>query len=124
MNEKSAVNNMRLVRCAERDFVVTVDESAFVRMIYLDNLDKDPIKFLNKHPGAHDNSTWSVDGTSCTPPRVVVGSNAHAISIFNLSTDEIQKVKAHQHNVPAVSFSPCGKFISSASIDKKVKIWH
>jgi len=58
-------------------------------MVYLDNLDRDPIKLVNKHPGAPDNSTWSVDGTSNAPARVVVGSNAHAISVINLATNEI-----------------------------------
>jgi len=30
---------------------------------------------------------------------------------------------AHDHNVPCVSFSPCGTFIATTSIDKTVKIW-
>ena len=89
INDESPVNNLRLLRCAERDFIVTVDEAAYVRMVYLDNLDRDPIKFVNKHPGAPDNSTWSVDGNSNAPARVVVGSNAHAISVINLATNEI-----------------------------------
>ena len=31
--------------------------------------------------------------------------------------------RAHNHNIPSVSFSPCGKFIASTSIDRSVKIW-
>ena len=78
---------MRLVTCAEREFIVTVDYDAHVRMLYLDDLDKDPIKFTNEYAWAQDNSTWSVDGSSVPgllPPRVVVGSNAHSLTIFNL----------------------------------------
>lgn len=86
-NEDSEINNVRLVTCAEREFVVTVDFAAHVRMLYLDDLDKDPIKFKNEYAWAGDNSTWSVDGSSVPgslPPRVVVGSNAHSLTIFNL----------------------------------------
>jgi len=56
---------------------VTVDDGSFVRMFYLDDLNRDPIKFTNKAPSAPDNSTWSCDGTGMQPPKVVVGSNAH-----------------------------------------------
>ena len=87
LNEDSEINNVRLVTCAEREFIVTVDMDASVRMVYLDDLDKDPIKFTNTYPWAQDNSTWSVDGSSVPgefPPRVVVGSNAHSLTVFNL----------------------------------------
>ena len=47
LNESNAVNNLRLVTCAGREFIVTVDDGAFVRMVYLDDMDKDPIKFRN-----------------------------------------------------------------------------
>lgn len=51
-NGGSEVNNVRLVDCADREFVVTVDFEAHVRMVYLDDLDKDPIKFTNEYPWA------------------------------------------------------------------------
>ena len=89
-NDASDINNVRLVACADREFIVTVDFAAHVRMIYLDDLDKDPIKFTNEYAWAQDNSTWSVDGSSVPslglPPRVVVGSNAHSLTIFNLES--------------------------------------
>ena len=52
INGGSDINNIRLVACADREFVVTVDFAAHVRMIYLDDLDKDPIKFTNEYPWA------------------------------------------------------------------------
>lgn len=127
-NAGSEVNNVRLVACAEREFVVTVDFAAHVRMVYLDDLDKDPIKFTNEYPWAQDNSTWSVDGSSVPseglPPRVVVGSNAHSLTIFDLESGQSERLpRAHGHNVPCVSFSPCGRFIASTSIDRSVKLW-
>jgi WD40 repeat protein len=54
---------------------------------------------------------------------VVVGSNAHKIRVYDLQTRQETVINAHSHNVPCVSFSPCGKFIASTSIDKSVKIW-
>jgi len=53
----------------------------------------------------------------------VVGSNAHKLTVYNLTTRKQQKIGAHSHNVPCVNFSPCGRFIASTSIDKTVKIW-
>ena len=93
-NEDCLINNIRLVNCASADFIVTVDDQAFVRMFFLDNLDREPIRFSNISPNASDNSTWSCDGTGTNPPRVVVGSNAHTISIIDLSTEELQRIKA------------------------------
>ena len=39
-NNNKVINNIRLVTCAKVDFVVTVDDGASVRMIYLDALDR------------------------------------------------------------------------------------
>ena len=115
---------MRLVTCAEVDFLITVDDGAFVRMFYLDDLqNRAPIKFTNVYPSAQDNSTWSCDGVNSTPPRVVVGSNAHTLSVIDLTSEQVCRFKAHKHNVPSCSFSPCGRFIASTSIDHSVKVW-
>jgi WD40 repeat protein len=96
-------------------------------MVYLDDLTKDPIKFSNVYPNMNDNSTWSLDGftgSSTKAPKVVVGSNAWALSIFDLKEGKkIEIPGAHDHNIPSVSFSPCGNFIATTSIDKSMKIW-
>jgi WD40 repeat protein len=64
-----------------------------------------------------------VDGSQEAPPRVAVGSNTFKVTVYNLSTGGKKTVNAHQHNVPCVSFSPCGKYLASTSIDKTLKIW-
>ena len=46
-NNNSIINNIRLVTCAQVDFIITVDEGSFVRMFYLDDLNREPIKFTN-----------------------------------------------------------------------------
>ena len=101
-----------------------MDFGGNVRMLWLENMDRECIKFKNVYPDKHDNSTWSLCGSSTDPPRVVVGSNAYNVTVFNLTTCKKSEIKgAHGHNVPCVSFSPCGLFIASTSIDKSVKVW-
>lgn len=117
------INNMKLVVCDGREFLITVDEGGSVRMLFIDDLMKDPIKLSNIYPSCNDNSTWSLSGAPSNPPRIVVGSNAHKIRIYDLQTRQETSIDAHAHNVPCVNFSPCGKFIASTSIDKSVKIW-
>lgn len=114
---------MRIICCDENEFVVTVDNSGHGRMFFLTDLEKDPIKFSNISSSSEDNSTWSVDGSRQNPPRIAVGSNTQKVTVYDLSTGLKETINAHMHNVPCVSFSPCGKFIASTSIDKTVKIW-
>ena len=92
-------------------------------MFYLQDIERDPFKHSNIDPSTNDNSTWSVDGASVNPPRVAVGSNTHKVTVYNLQTGNKSTINAHQHNVPCVSFSPCGKFLATTSIDKRLKIW-
>jgi len=122
-NDNQDINNLKLIRCDDREFICTVDYGGNVRMIFLDNLDREHIKFRNVYQGVHDNSTWSLTGATMNPPRVAVGSNAHKVTVFDLQSGKKSQINAHQHNVPCVSFSPCGKFIASTSIDKSIKIW-
>ena len=117
------INNMRLISCSDNEFIVTVDESGQVRMKFLRDLEKEPIKFSNISPAHQDNSTWSVDGARVNPPRVAVGSNTYKVTVYDLQSGGKSTINAHQHNVPCVSFSPCGKFIASTSIDRSVRIW-
>lgn len=46
-NDNAVINNIRCVQCATYDFLITVDEGAFVRMVFLNDLDREPIKFSN-----------------------------------------------------------------------------
>lgn len=94
-----------------------------VRMVYLHDLYKDPFKYSNIIDPRADNSTWSVDGSAANPPRIAVGSNTHKVTVYDLQSGGKTTINAHQHNVPCVSFSPCGRFIASTSIDKSLKIW-
>jgi len=44
--------------------------------------------------------------------------------IWDLEKKEIyKKLIGHRHDVSSVCYSPCGKFICSASFDKMIRIW-
>lgn len=87
-------------------------QKAFVR-IQLDNVT----------PSHDDSSTWSLDVTDEQNKCIAVGSNAYTISLWD---DKLNRrvISAHDHNVPAVQFSPCGEFVASVSIDKSVRVFH
>jgi WD40 repeat protein len=84
------------------------------------------------YEGHEDNGTWSLSASKTLPPRIAVGSNAHKVTVskkinfkvYNLSTGNHSTIDAHKNNVPAVSFSPCGKFLASTSIDETLKLWN
>ena len=83
-NDGEGINNLKLIRCDNREFICTVDFGANVRMLFLDNLQRECIKFKNVYAGKEDNSTWSLCGSMVNPPRVVVGSNAYKVTVFDL----------------------------------------
>lgn len=112
-----------MISCGGHEFIVTVDMAGQVRMLYLNDLERQPSKFSNLVKTTQDNSTWSVDGAQVNPPRVAVGSNTHKVTVYDLSSSEKHTINAHQHNVPCVSFSPCGRFLATTSIDKTLKVW-
>jgi WD40 repeat protein len=122
-NDEQEINNLKLIECGGKEFLVTVDMAGQTRMVYLKDLEKDPFKYSNILTTTQDNSTWSVDGSQVDPPRVAVGSNTHRVTVYNLESGEKSTIAAHHHNVPSVSFSPCGRFLASTSIDKTLKIW-
>jgi hypothetical protein len=49
-NDNQPINNLKLIRCDEREFVSTVDFGGNVRMLFLDNLIREQIKFENVYP--------------------------------------------------------------------------
>lgn len=44
------INNLKLIQCDDREFVATVDFEGNVRMLFLDNLTRECIKFKNIYP--------------------------------------------------------------------------
>lgn len=50
-NDNHEINNLKLINCDEKEFICTVDYGANVRMIFLDNLTRECIKFKNEYAG-------------------------------------------------------------------------
>lgn len=72
-------------------------------------------------------STWSLTSNPISP-EIFVGSNHHDVFMFKLSSPNVQTTRQciveHDHNIPCIDVSPCGRFLASASIDSSVRITH
>ncbi|CAG8662799.1 23974_t:CDS:10 [Gigaspora margarita] len=131
--EQHIINAIKVGEIGYEEVLVSVDESGDIHVWYTSNLEKDPLHFKN------DESTW---GIALNGPRrlLAVSANSHEITIFNLqyglqklakfsdSQDMSFKPKyslrGHRHNIPNISFSSCGQFLVSCSIDKSCRIWN
>ena len=116
------INQIKIIKDQNNinKFIICVDMKGFLHKIDLDTYEFQ--KFDCKNETNVDNSCWSLDGHY---PYVAGGGNHFKIKIHNvenLSETKILTLSNNKHNVPCVSFSPCGNFILSASIDKYVKL--
>lgn len=59
------------------------------------------------------------------PERLVSGSDDFTLFLWNPAEDKkpLARLTGHQQAVNHLSFSPDGRYIASASFDKKVKVW-
>jgi WD40 repeat protein len=85
-------------------------------------------------------STWGI-AIHSERRLIAVSANNFEITVFNmvafppdqqedtkefksiLGTDSQCRLVGHEHNVPNIDFSGCGRFIVSCSIDKQCRIW-
>ncbi|CAG8550866.1 20230_t:CDS:10 [Gigaspora rosea] len=131
--EQHIINAIKVGEIGYEEVLVSVDESGDIHVWYTSNLEKDPLHFKN------DESTWSI---ALNGPRrlLAVSANSHEITIFNLqyglqklakfsdsqdmSCKPKYSLRGHRHNIPNISFSSCGQFLVSCSIDKSCRIWN
>jgi len=87
----------------------------------VEDLERKPICLSNE-----GSPTWGCS-ISKNANIVAVSANSFCITIWDLSTatlgNEKLVCKGHKHNIPCIDFSPCGKFLASASIDNTSRIW-
>jgi hypothetical protein len=121
---------------------VLVDMQADVWFVFLDSQTLQASSCLrvftlsNLFDDVEDSSTWSlsIHPTSSTSFKIAVGSNSYRITVFQVVMDgesslEMQDISkliltGHEHNVPSLSFSPCGDYLASCSIDGSIRIWN
>ncbi|CAG8539020.1 10396_t:CDS:10 [Dentiscutata erythropus] len=131
--EQHIINAIKVGEIGYEEVLVSVDESGDIHVWYTSNLEKNPLHFKNNE------STW---GVALHGPRrlLAVSANSHEITIFNLqyglqplakfsdsqdmSCRPKYSLRGHRHNVPNISFSSCGQFLVSCSIDRSCRIWN
>lgn len=121
---------------------MTVDDGGMVVLYSMKDLKRPPLVFEYVGVSHADNtishgqcndysnsvSTWGIAMHQGTK-RVAVSSNSHEITIctiqsLDLSLRQLTRLSGHSHNVPAVDFSHCGRFIVSGSIDGICRVWN
>ena len=72
-------------------------------------------------------SSWGL-ATSEKHRLLAVSANDHLIKVWSIGEDftlgNAFTLSGHHHNIPCISFSPCGAFLISTSIDGTVWIWN
>jgi hypothetical protein len=73
-------------------------------------------------------SSWGM-ATSEKHRLLAVSANDHLIKVWSLNDDNLAveerfSLAGHHHNIPCISFSPCGRFLISVSIDGTLWIWN
>ncbi|CAG8666905.1 7256_t:CDS:10 [Cetraspora pellucida] len=134
--ELHVINAIKVGEIGYEEVLVSVDESGDIHVWYTSNLEKNPLHFKNNE------STWGI--TLHGPRRLLaVSANSHEITIFNLqyglqrlqpsakfsgsqdmSSKQKYSLRGHRHNIPNISFSSCGQFLVSCSIDRSCRIWN
>lgn len=118
-NTDRSINNLRILNISDQEMLSIVTMDGYVLLYSLHNLTKKPIILDNNSEEFEDNSTWSLSGAG---KLVAVGSNSHTVNIWNLESGESKRYYLHAHNVPALEFSPSGRYLASTSIDSSVRI--
>ncbi|KAJ3177941.1 hypothetical protein HDU87_004223 [Geranomyces variabilis] len=132
------INSIRLGTAGDEEVLAVCRDDGSIQVWFVADLQRRPLQFQHKE------SAW---GLALHGPRFLLAAsaNSHTIIIWNLKREEEgtseedgpsrQKeerfvefdqleLEGHEHNVPSIDFSTCGKFLASASIDCCVRIWN
>ncbi|KAJ1980718.1 hypothetical protein H4R34_002358 [Dimargaris verticillata] len=138
------INAIKIAPLDNTEVLVAVNDQGFVCLWQLSNL-QEPWLILD-----NEVSTWGVD--IHTERRLLaVSNNDHNILVAELPTTkdhglpselpsrlpgeqmrlirpdncyvDAKRCCGHTHNVPYVTFSPCGRYLASGSIDEECRIW-
>ncbi|KAJ3157060.1 hypothetical protein HDU89_002470 [Geranomyces variabilis] len=131
------INSIRLGTVGDEEVLAVCRDDGSIQLWFISDFQRRPLQFQHKE------SAW---GLALHGPRFLLAAsaNSHTIIIWNLKREEgtgeedgPSRAKAesfvdfdqlelagHEHNVPSIDFSTCGKFLASASIDCCVRIWN
>eukprot|EP00002_Diphylleia_rotans_P001279 TRINITY_DN10713_c0_g1_i2.p1 TRINITY_DN10713_c0_g1~~TRINITY_DN10713_c0_g1_i2.p1 ORF type:complete len:668 (-),score=135.37 TRINITY_DN10713_c0_g1_i2:11-2014(-) len=136
----SRINQIKTGHLGNIPVLVTVDGEGDVHVYDLRDLEKPPVKLRN-----HGSSTWGIALHQKTV-QLAVSANSFNITVWSLpreygqeNSDSIENemlsletgfseantclIEAHDHNIPCIDFSPCGRYLGSCSIDQRFRLW-
>ncbi|KAI9138767.1 hypothetical protein BKA69DRAFT_1117642, partial [Paraphysoderma sedebokerense] len=136
---------MKIGNLGFEEVLVAVCDDGEVIVWFTNDLNRTPLRFSNEV------STWGA--TTHGPSYLLaVSANSHQITVWdlrsdlrhaesslstievsdgdNMTTDPLGNgmhkriLQGHQHNIPCIDISDCGKWLVSTSIDSTVRIWY
>jgi WD40 repeat protein len=72
---------------------------------------------------SHDITVWSLCYRTTREPDRLQTEVTATEPIGGSSQDDKILLKGHEHNVPSIDFSLCGRYLASASLDGSCRIW-
>jgi WD40 repeat protein len=89
---------------------------------------------------SNNDSTWGI-AIHAEQRLIAVCANSFEITVFNMSVHPLMKqdnpkefksilgsdsqcrLAGHEHNIPNIDFSECGRYIVSCSVDRQCRVW-
>ncbi|KAG0288989.1 hypothetical protein BGZ96_007344 [Linnemannia gamsii] len=135
------INAMQVGYLGSEEVLVTANDAGEVCVWFTSNLRRTPILL------SVTESAWGI--AIHTERRLIaISTNAHTVTVFHCGTNSRispqhypsqpasmpltatedpttsqQILSGHGHNIPCVTFSPCGHFIATASVDRTCRTW-
>ncbi|KAF9088633.1 hypothetical protein BGX23_007224 [Mortierella sp. AD031] len=134
------INVMQVGYLGTEEVLVTANEAREVCVWFTQNLRRDPLLL------SVSESAWGI-AIHAARRMIAISTNAHTVTVFHCgtnsrissrhhsaaaaaaatateeSTTSQQILLGHGHNIPCVTFSPCGRFVATASVDRTCRTW-
>ncbi|KAF9340826.1 hypothetical protein BGZ91_012363 [Linnemannia elongata] len=135
------INAMQVGYLGTEEVLVTANDAGEVCVWFTNNLQRTPLLL------SVTESAWGI--AIHTERRLIaISTNAHTVTVFHCGTNSRisprhyssqststpltatedpttsqQILSGHGHNIPCVTFSPCGHFVATASVDRTCRTW-
>ncbi|KAK3834818.1 MAG: hypothetical protein JOS17DRAFT_737851 [Linnemannia elongata] len=135
------INAMQVGYLGTEEVLVTANDAGEVCVWFTNNLRRTPLLL------SVTESAWGI--AIHTERRLIaISTNAHTVTVFHCGTNSRispqhyssqptstpltatddpttsqQILSGHGHNIPCVTFSPCGRFVATASVDRTCRTW-